>query len=227
MATRKLMNIDSYVPFDQWIYWMLHERHSEDLTTLIHNSDLYELRYLAWEEVRVGRNPYFDIGTGFEGYFVGRCVSTEEALASVLKVGDDILSNLVRLHRYDNNYHSRLMKTLIGELPDQQAITEWAAELGAELARLRCNLIRNTEAADFQAETYGLVQSLPAIAYKEEVENIHQHYSLIQRVVENPTNIVNPAWLIKPSQQDAWLVACSVGKFGHPLIREALHMALH
>jgi len=223
MATRKLMNIDSTVPFDQWIYWVLHEKHSEDLMTLVHNSALYEHRYLAWEEVRIGRNPYFDTGTGFEGYFVGRCVGTEEALSSVIKVGDDILHNLVRLHRHEHLYQARLMKTLVGELPDQQAIAEWAAELGAELARLRCNLIRNTEAADFQAETYEMVHSLPSIEYQEAVQSIHQHYSLIRRVVENPTNIVNPAWLIKPSQQDAWLVACSVGKFGHPLIREALH----
>jgi hypothetical protein len=225
MATKKLMEIDSHVPFDQWIHWMLHETHSENLKTLIHHSDLYERRYLAWEEVRIGRNPYFDTGTGFEGYFVGRCVGAEEALNKVVKVGDEILNNLIRLHRHEHRYQTRLMKTLVGELPDQQAIAEWAAELGAELARLRCNLIRNIEAADFQEETYALVYSLPAIAYEEEPRAIHQHYSLVRRVVDNPTNIVNPQRLIKPSQQDAWLVAQSVGKFGHPLVREALHHA--
>lgn len=222
MATKKLMNVDSNVPFDNWIYRILLETHLEHLMTLISSSEFYEPRYLAWEEVRIGRNPYFDIGTGFEGYFVGRCVGAEEALGKVVKVGSDILNNLVRLHRYEHSYQRRLMKTLIGELPDQQAVAEWAAELGAELARLRCNLIRNTEAADFQAETYELVHSLPSIIYQEEEHTIHQHYSLVRRVVDNPTNIVNPTQLIKPSQQDAWLVALSVGKFGHPLVREAL-----
>lgn len=225
MAVKQLMNIDSNVPFSDWIYWKLHESQVNNLLDFIHSSCFYQYRYLAWEEVRIGRNPYFDQGTGFEGYFVGRCIGAEEALLSVIKVGGDMLNNLVRLHRHEYRYQARMLKTLTGEQSDLQTIAEWAAELGAELARLRCNLIRNPEAADFQAETYELVRTLPSIEYQQDAHAIHQHYSLVRRLVENPTNIVNPSLLLKPSQQEAWLVAQLVGKFGHPLIRGALRVS--
>jgi len=214
-----MVEIDRGVPFGDDIYWWLKTRRGEGLENLEKLSSQFERRFLAWEEVRHGRNPYFVTGTGFEGYFVGSCQSPEQALNEILRLGREMQGNLVKLHRYDHRFQSRLFKTLQGELGDLKAMSEWSAELGATLARLRCKLLGNRQAEAFHNETYRLVETLPSISYMEAGHTIKQHYAVVAHPTQGP-KIVVELGILKPTDQDAWVIAKSVGRFGHPFVRE-------
>lgn len=210
---------ETEIPFSDPIYGWYRLIYGQSLESLINLSDRYERQYLAWEEVRKGRNPYFENGTGFEGYFVGMCTSPEEALSRILKIGQSMLTNLCNLHRYEARFQSRLLKVLTEDVIDITAMSEWSIELGAMLARLRCNLFQNRKAAAFQIETYQIVRYLPPIKYVEYANQIRQHYELTYRRSASSRLVVQSSQLTD-ADQNAWRVVQSIGKFGHPLVRE-------
>ena len=224
MAATTMLQVSNEIPFGDCISSWLQMSQRYGLDSLVELSSYYERSYLAWEEVRKGRNPYFVNGTGFEGYFVGICSSPDEALDRILDVNQQMLANLLRLHRFDPRFRSRLLKTLTGESSDRQAMSEWSTEFGAALARLHCAVTQDRRVAHFHDETRGIVQWLPAITYSQVDHRIKQAYA----VEDDSTpygyrTIVNVTGL-EPSKQDAWMVAQSIGKFGHPLVREFLRL---
>ncbi|MBX3066051.1 MAG: hypothetical protein KF726_23940 [Anaerolineae bacterium] len=222
MSELHIISVEKNTPFGDYLYSWLHLSVNRNLATVSQLSGQFERPYLAWEIVRKGRNPYFENGTGFEGYFIGQCSSADEALHKLIAVGEEMRQNLFRLYHFDLSFHSKLMRTIMGESADPRAIFEWATEFGAELARLRCNYLRNQEADKFRTETYRLSYALPPINYHEDKDTIRQQYAIYRDSKPSTKEIINPK-LLKPAEQDAWVVVQSIGKFGHPLLREFLH----
>jgi hypothetical protein len=220
MSGKRILKIESTVPFSSSMYWWLRAVQDLSLEALIQSSRQYDRPYLAWETVRRRRNPFFENGTGFEGYLIGVCRSPDEALEQILLVGQGMLDNIIRLHRSDHSFKSRLIKTLLGEAYYPKAVAEWSVQLGATLARLHCNLLQNPQADDFHAETYRIVNDLPPISYRPGDHTLKQAYVLESNGGRRFVKAVVDLHMLKPLQQDAWLVAQSVGKFGHPLVRE-------
>ena len=220
--SRHVLNIASEVPYSSLIYgWS--QTHGRSLNKLIEHSRRYERPYLAWEAVRKVRNPFFVDGTGFEGYYVGYCHSPQEIVEQLLLIGHEMLTSNCRLYRYNYRFRSRLMKTLLAEMNDAQAIEIWSAQFGATLGRLRCNLPTNMKTRYFQAETYQSTSSLPSICYAEGQWTIEQKYAVPCGGSEPiPRWAVNLESSLKPSDIEACIVIKSIGKFGHPLIREYL-----
>jgi hypothetical protein len=219
----RLLKIENEVPFAHALYWQL-KLEGQSLETLARDHR-YELPYLAWETVRKARNPFFVKGTGFEGYFVGICESPEDALDEILRTGHEILDSIAKLYRPEYGFKSTLMKTLSRELDDPKAIHVWSTCLGATVARLRCNLFKNREADAFHTETYRIVSRLPAITYTEDNHAIRQSYVIEAESLDAGPAIQINAAMFKPSDQDAWQVAESIGLFGHPLVRQFLDRA--
>lgn len=195
---------------------------SLDLDVLTRESRAYEHRYLAWEVVRKCRNPFFIQGTGFEGYLIELCHSPVQALDEILGIGQGMLNSIVRLYRFNYGFRSRLMKTLTGELSDSKAMLEWSAQLGAATARLRCRLHDHPPAEAFRNQTYHIVQMLPTVLYRQDGQAIEQLYRIGFCGLEHVPKIEISMNLVRATDQDAWLVAQSVGRFGHPLVREFL-----
>ena len=158
---------ESTVPYGDYLYWWLKIKPNEESYALMTQSHQYDRAYLAWETVRKRRNPYFTSGTGFEGYWVGICPSAEEALARILDICHAMLASIFRLYRFQINFRSRLMKTLSGELTDRICMLEWAAQFGATLGRLRCNLLYSPPTNLFQQQTYREIMFVPPIDYQE------------------------------------------------------------
>jgi hypothetical protein len=226
MPVLDVTQVDTAVPFaDTMTLWiaraMAKEKHDP-----LQATHLLDPHYLAWEDVRLKRNPYFAAGTGFEGYLIGTCQTPSEALDYLLATGKRILTSLLNLHRYDYAWRSRMMKTLRGEKEDPRAMAEWAVLFGATLGRLRALVLNKPEADRFHAETYGLVSQLPPIRYEMRGDqSLEQHYAVAAYPnSERGIITIDPYWL-KHNDQDAWEVARSIGKFGHPLIREYLRRA--
>ncbi len=213
--------VESEVPYSRWICVWLQVTPDQSLQTLSQQSALYIQNYLAWELVRKRRNPFFENGTGFEGYFVGICRSPDEALAGILAVGYDILDNLARLYRHEVGLESRLLDTLFSERGDSRSMSLLADEFGARLGQLRCNLYHNGPAELFNRETYSIARWLPPLRYVPNGATIHQCFTLAGRPTQGPKLAVFPGSL-KPDEQEAWQVMEAIGKFGHPLLREAL-----
>jgi hypothetical protein len=220
--TRRVLKIESKVPYSTTIYEWLQLR-SISLTKFVESSRKYERAYLAWEAVRKVRNPFFVDGTGFEGYFVGQCLSPEEIAEQLIKIGRHMLMSNYRLYKFNPLFRSRLLKTLFAEKTDPPAMEVLAAQFGAALGRLRCNLLTNIHTRYFQAETYQNTSSLPIIRYTQGDFSIEQEYALPCAGLHT-----TPHWnlsleaSLKPCDADACLVIKSIGKFGHPLIREYL-----
>jgi len=216
-----IFKIDNEAPFAGSIYWWL-VGHEADAPGLVKNSRRYEANYIAWQSVRKARNPFFENGTGFEGYLVGICRSPDEALEEILTICEGMLASTTRLHRFDYGFRSRLMHTLTGEHDDLEAMREWAALFGESLARLHSRARGNEYATCFRRETYDIIRQFPAIAYRADHDQVQQEYfvgrSLSDRFHTAP---VTPTTL-KPAEQDQWQVAQTIGKFGHPLLREYL-----
>ena len=187
-----------------------------------------EKSYLAWETVRKKTNPYFDEGTGFEGYLVGTCQTPAAALEAILKTNQHILDAIARLYHFETSFKSRLIKTLTGELSDPESIHIWSAYLGAELGRLRMHVPRNKAAVLFQNQTYQVVSLLPPITYRRLDSKILQNYAIgyidnaVVVLASNQSKMSVKASMLNPSQQTAWLVASNIGRFGHPLVRNFL-----
>jgi hypothetical protein len=225
MPTGRLLQVDNEVPFGNMIYWWLRFAQGQTLDSLINRSRPYDSAYLAWEMVRKRRNPFFAHGTGFEGYLVGVCQSPDEALEQVLQISQEMLVSAMRLHRSDPRFRSKLFRVLVGESVDARAIAEWSAQLGAALGRLRCNLRRSRQADSFHAETYRTVDALPSIRYCETDACVRQTYLLDGHGGLPPKRHIDDSAL-HPDDQEAWLVAQSIGKFGHPLVRAFVNLCL-
>jgi hypothetical protein len=216
-----MQTIKSKVPYDTSIYgWLrLHDLSSD---WLVQQSRRYERAYLAWETVRQVRNPFFNVGTGFEGYFVGILQSTEEMVAQLLKIGHGMLMSNCRLYGHQYTFKAKLMKALHGELNDPRATDVWSASLGATLGKLRCNIYYNYEVYRFQNETYWAVNRLPFINYTQCEHRIEQEYTLARfkdDCLSKPDFCLD---MLNPSDYDAGLVALMIGRFGHPLVRAYL-----
>jgi len=194
--------------------------HDYGLTRIAKDSHRYELPYLAWEVVRKNRNPFFMTGTGFEGYYIGISQSADEVLDAIIFISRNVLDNITRRYRVEYSFQSHLMMTLTGELSDPKAIEVWSAELGATIARLRCDLHHNPMADQFRVETYRIVKSLPNISYYENSHRILNNYSVGSQSSKLKAYVSMNS--VQPADQDAWLVAWSIGRFGHPLVREYL-----
>jgi hypothetical protein len=220
MPSESILRINSIVPLGDWIYWRFKVACGELSDTVYRESHQFDRSYLAWETVRKVRNPYFEKGTGFEGYYVGICRSPDEVLGRILMVSQQILSSIGRLYRFNHRFRSALVKTLVGEQADPKAMAEWSAQLGAALARLRCNIIHNQQGDAFRTETYRIVNTLPPIDYRECDHVVRQLYTIDSFDRESIPKLVVNLDGLDPSDQDSWLVAESIGKFGHPLLRE-------
>ncbi len=224
MPQAHLLQIDKNVPFGTDICCWLRLAADWNWGNLVKASYRYEPNYLAWETVRKGRNPFFKNGTGFEGYFVGLCLTPEDALARILETAQQMLTSITRLYRFEPQFRSILIKTLDGEASNPRAMSEWTTQLGATLARLRCNLIRNPQADAFHTKIYDLVSRLPSINYIQNEHSIRQCYVIDSGYDPNVARMIVSMRDLKASEQDAWLIAESVGKFGHPLIREFMRI---
>lgn len=214
-----ITHVESEVPFGHSLYASLYIQ-GLDLKDIRLPGNL-ESRYLAWETVRKQQNPYFLKGTGFEGYLIGRCPDSQAALEEILRINQNILDAIARFYRYDFRFRSQLMKTLTKESDDPKCINVWAAYFGAELGKLRIQIVHDTKAQKFREETYRIVHTLPPMIYKEASNDILQTYAIgSTNITSEKTNISLP--MIPPRQQDAWLVAENIGEFGHPLVRDLL-----
>lgn len=218
----EMITLTSEVPFGHLLYAVLNvnDLHLDDFI----RHDQMESHYLAWETVRKQLNPFFRNGTGFEGYLVGRCRDSQAALESILDINQNILDSIARQYHFEYGFRSRLMKTLTREADDPLAIHVWSTCLGAELAKLRAQILRDNVAQAYREHTYELVGLLPPIVYHEIEEDITQDYAIGS---EKDYNIkLAVTWqMLKPDQQDAWLVAQNIGEFGHPLVRKLLNHA--
>lgn len=223
----QIQQVNNEVPFGQPILiWS--EIGDPKLNNLVEHSHIYDKHYVAWETVRKGINPFFVKGTGFEGYLVGTCASPSETIEVIMTHCQRMLDRIARLYRYEYTFRSRLMKTLCRETADPRAMNEWSAQLGATLAQLRCNLDHNSKAQQFQTQTYRMVHNLPPIHYSEDKDALllKQNYAFSALLNDRKALSID-SHIIKPSQQDAWMVAEAIGEFGHPLVREYLSLQNH
>ncbi len=216
----EMIKVESEVPFGHLLYAVLkvNDLRLDEFT----KHDQMEAHYLAWETVRKQLNPFFRNGTGFEGYLVGHCPDSQAALDAILHINQDILDTIAHQYHFEYGFRSRLMKTLTCEAGDPLAIQVWSTCLGAELATLRAQILRDNAAQNFREHTYKLVGLLPPMAYHEIEEDITQDYAIGS---EKDNNLkLSVTWqMLKPDQQDAWLVAQNIGEFGHPLVRKLLN----
>lgn len=218
-----ILQIENEVPFGRTLFRWLYLR-GLHLDKLVRHDDM-EKRYLAWETVRKQSNPFFQKGTGFEGYLIGQCTSAEAALEAILAINQNILDSIARLYRFEYGFRSRLFKTLTKEAGDPAAIHIWSAYLGAELGKLRMQTFNNAEARRFRSRTYAVVQSLPPMVYHEIEGDVTQRYA-VGKVDASTANKLAVTWqALKPGQQEAWQVAENIGEFGHPLVRKMLDHA--
>ena len=212
--------VDTPVPFGPVLNgWLVSSSAGGRLETLIAQATPFERAFLAWETVRKGGNPFLEKGTGFEGYFVGCCISAEQALTGILEVGQDILGSILRLHPFDPRLRSNLFRTLAGEASDLKAMVEWSAQLGAALARLRATTTNNPQAEQFRSATYRNVSLLPPIQYCQSEHSLRQHYIVQPTCSYEVARARVSAADVPASQREAWLVIDCIGKFGHPLLR--------
>lgn len=217
-----MKRIEGEVPFGDTLAWWLKELWLQKGVPASQRSHRFDRPYLAWESVRLVRNPFFENGTGFEGYWIGKAGSAEEVLDALLHIGRDVLDSQARLYRYQQSFRRRLLNALCGESVDFDVLAEWAVTLGAILARLRCNLHHSPQADTFRRETYRQVEGLPPIQYREVGSDLQQAYEI--RDADHPAHprlLVDPKHL-RTTDQEAWQVAAALGKFGHPLVREVL-----
>lgn len=216
----RIVKVESEVPFGHSVFtWlMLHSQHIEHLA----RHDMIERQYLAWETVRRETNPFFQDGTGFEGYFVGRCAGADDALKAILNVGQGILDAIARYYKYQFRFRSTLMKTLTRESGDWEAVAVWSDYLGATLGRLRAQILTLYPALAFQQRTYSLVKMLPPISYAETDHDVWQTYAVAGDAGSKAGKVCVMLPLLKPCEQDAWIVAEHIGQFGHPVIRRLL-----
>ncbi len=212
--------VNSEVPFGHQLFARLYLKDLHLNAIVKHNQ--MEMHYLAWETVRKQTNPFFQKGTGFEGYLIGRCSGSEAALEEILRVNQDILDAIARMYRFEYGFRSRLMKTLVKNTDDTAAIQIWSAYFGATLGKLRARIISNAQAQAFRVQTYGHVRTLPSIEYNEIEDDILQTYVVGTDPQAEHGKLAVSLSMLPAHLQDAWLVADNIGEFGHPLVRQLL-----
>lgn len=214
------ITIENEVPFGQTVYGWLYLKDLQLDDVVQH--DRVERNYLAWETVRKQTNPFLETGTGFEGYLIGRCTTPEAALDVILATCQHILDAIRRMYRFEYGFRSLLMQTLLRENSHSALIHIWAEYLGAELGRMRAQILNNEEAQRFQSSTYRIVETLPPIVYRQVDDQVTQTYAVGSNGHQRSDRLSITLPMLKPSQQDAWLVAENIGQFGHPLLRSLL-----
>lgn len=220
-SLKGLLTVRSNVPYSgAMAAWLA--IYNLPLATLETPSRWYERAFLAWETVRRVRNPFFIEGTGFEGYYIDLCHSPEEMTERLLVLGHDMLASHDRLYPYDTRFKSRLMRVLTGETDDLKALLSWSALLGATLARLRAWAVVRPAAGAFQAETYRMTSVLPGIVYTPHDHWLAQAYTIPFPMGLHTDKLDISPEALKPADQDAALIVWTVGKLGHPLVRQYL-----
>lgn len=214
------LRVESVVPYGEHLHTWLYLSDA-DLVALAPHGHI-EQHYLAWETVRLATNPFFERGTGFEGYFVGCVPGADAALAHILALCQRSLEDIGRLYRFEYGFRGRLMKTLVREMSDIRAIHVWSETLGAALARLRAQVTRCDTAERFRDATYLAIKSLPPIDYRVNEHTVLQRYRIAGPAVPLHGRANVTLQSLPASQQDAWLVAMNIGEFGHPLVRHLL-----
>ena len=215
-----IVKIENEIPFGHMLYALL-SLQDLHLDKLVQHDEM-EKHYLAWETVRKQTNPYFQIGTGFEGYLISRCADSEAALEAILAISQDVLDAITRFYRYQYRLRSELMKTLTRDSNNIQAIAIWSAYFGAELGKLRAQILGDSKSQAFRAQTYNIVKTLPQIVYHETEKDITQTYAVGSGDTSKTSKLYITSAMLQPAQQDAWLVAENIGEFGHPLVRKLL-----
>lgn len=215
-----IITIESEVPFGQMLYGWLYMQELP-LNKVVHH-DAIETHYLAWETVRKQINPFFQNGTGFEGYLISRCPSAESALEEILDINQNILDAIARLYRFQYGFRSRLMKTLTRDASDPEAIHIWSTYLGAALGKLRAQMAQDPQAQLFRTRTYQIVKTLPPMTYYAFDTDVLQKYAVGTENGSGKAKLCVLPQMLNPSQQDAWLVAEVIGEFGHPMVRNVL-----
>ncbi len=219
-----VVKIESEVPFGRTIYTHLYLQNLH-LDRFAQHTPM-ERNNLAWETVRKQVNPFFSNGTGFEGYLIGRCTSSEAALDEILGINQSIINAIARLYRFEYDFKSRLMKTLTEKKGDPEMIHIWSSYLGAELGRLRAQSLRNAQAQAFRSKTYKIVETLPPMVYHQTRDDIIQTYAVGSGDGVPGSRLLVTLPMLKPCQQDAWIIAENIGGFGHPLVRKLLDSRL-
>lgn len=199
-----------------------------DIRNVEKKSHSIDSAYLRWQRVRMHGIPLnknsrnnVTCKTGFEGYFVGKVYSKEELFDELLQIGKNVWENMKRLYRLDNIQLRELEQTICGTKPyTLAAITEWSSVLGAQIARLRMNLLNNPQAIHFQSETKLAVAGLPKITYEKTGTGKIVH-KFKMPVLSEPVSFLNCSGLTE-EQQFYWTIVSNLGKFGHPLLRTAL-----
>lgn len=217
-----MKRVEGEVPFGDYLLWWLEAGQPRAIFPVSQLSHQFDHRYLAWESVRLARNPFFENGTGFEGYWIGEVGSAEDALDRLLRIGRDALDSQARLYRYQYGFRHKLMQTLFEEGVDLDALAEWSITLGALLGRLRCNIHHNPQADAFRRETYRQVEGLPPIHYREVGDELEQAYEIRDADHPDQPRLLVDSNHLRATDQEAWRVAAALGKFGHPLVREVL-----
>jgi hypothetical protein len=220
-SSKGLLTVESLVPYSGAMVGWLH-LYGLPLQTLEAPSRWYERAFLAWEMVRRVRNPFFSEGTGFEGYYIGLCATAEQMTDALLQLGHTMLTHNQQLYPHDTLFHDRLLWALTGENDDPEALLVWSAELGATLGRLRAWAASRPAAGSFQSETYRMTNTLPALQYTLANGRIAQTYTLPYPSTAQTHKLdITPASL-HPADYEAAVVVWSVGKLGHPLVRQYL-----
>lgn len=216
----RVSKVESEVPFGHTLYSKLY-LNGMRLDKVVHHNRM-ETHYLAWETVRQQTNPFFEKGTGFEGYLIGSCTCSEAALERILAIGQNILDAIARAHRFEHNMRAQLIRTLDQDTGNSEYIQIWSGYLGAELGRLRAQILTNKTAQDFRIHTYHIVNGLHPIDYHEVTGDVMQSYELGSDPQQTCHKLTIQATDLPAVQQDAWRVSENIGKFGHPLVRQLL-----
>ncbi len=220
-SSKGLLIVESNVPYGAAIAaWLALRR--QPLAELERSSRWYERPFLAWETVRRVRNPFYSMGTGFEGYYIGQCGSSDEMTERLLQLGRDMIASNDLLYNFDYNFKSRLMKALAEEALDLKALNAWSQVLGATLGRLRRMAASSPAASTFQQETYRMTNSVPPIRYTLHDHTVSQTYTLPFPGQHNArASALDPA-TVYPADREAAFVITTVGRLGHPLVRQYL-----
>ncbi len=212
-------------PYTEFIQALLDSGGLKEVVGKSHNLDA---AYLAWQQVRKNGVPLTEtgtsrvsLGTGFEGYFIGRVQSKEQMLDELLVVGKRIWSSIRLLHRNSYSTRSGLEKTIRGEKYSVAFLNEWMAIFGAELARQRAQILQNKQALTFREQNKKSTLLLPKIDYSMSPNGI------IQQTYYLPNQNKSDS-LVHTTMNDedalALLTMQEIGKFGHPLVREAMRL---
>lgn len=185
--------------------------------------------YFRWQAIRLAGVPLngkknetrVTCRTGLEGYFVGSVESPEKLATELLEIGEQIWKGIKLLHKLNYSKRKRLEETILGKGYSSDAAFEWAAILGATIARLRAKLLYNKVGQEFQFSTRQEINGLPKIIYRvnELDSGLVQAYKL---PIADKQTIVIDSFGSGDEQKLYWETVQNIGIFGHPLVRALL-----